>query len=57
MPNILRPRKRIIRFENINKYKRKLAKVYYIVKNDLNVYIDDTTNHGINNPIPISTSY
>ena len=55
--NILRPRKRATKFEDINKYRRKLAKVYYIVEDDLNVYIGDVTNHGINNPILIFTSY
>ena len=27
------------------------------MEDDLNVYIDDAINHGINNPISISTSY
>ena len=57
MSDMSRPRKRAIRFEDISKYKRKLARVYYIVKDDLNVYTDDAINHGINNLIPIFTSY
>ena len=57
MSDISKPRKRATRFEDTDKYRRKLVRVYYIVKNDFNVYIDDATNHGINNPIPISTSY
>ena len=57
MPNISRPRKRATRFEDTNKYKKKLVKVYYIVKDDLNVHINDIINHDINNPISISTSY
>ena len=52
-----RPRKRTIRFKDINKYRRKSARVYYIVENNFNVYIGDITNYGINNPIPIPTSY
>ena len=57
MFNILKPRKRAIRFEDSGKYKRKLIKVYYIVKDDVNVYIDNIINYDINNLIPISTSY
>ena len=57
MPDILRPRKRTIRFEDINKYRRKSAKVYYIIKDDLNVYTGDITNYDINNLISIPTSY
>ena len=57
MPNILRSRKRAIRFENSSKYKRKSAKIYYIVKDDVNVYINNVINYDINNPVPIPTSY
>ena len=57
MPNVLKPRKKAIRFEDTGKHRRKSARVYYIVEDDLNVYINDTTNHGINNPIPIPMSY
>ena len=57
MPDISKPRKRVVRFENINKYRRKLVRVYYIVKDDFNVYIGDATNHGVNNLISIFTSY
>ena len=57
MPNISRPRKKAIRFENSNKYRKKLVKIYYIVKEDINVYINNIINYDINNPIPISTSY
>ena len=57
MSDVSKPRKRIIRFEDTNKYKRKSVKVYYIVKDDFNVYINDIINYDINNPISISTSY
>ena len=57
MPDILRPRKRAIRFEDTGKYRRKLVRVYYIVEDDFNVYINDAINHGIDNPVSISTSY
>ena len=57
MFNLLKLRKRVIRFEDTNKHKRKSAKVYYIIKDDFNVYTDDATNYGINNLIPIPTSY
>ena len=57
MPDVSRPRKRAIRFEDSGKYRRKLVRVYYTVENDVNVYISNATNHGINNPIPIPTSY
>ena len=57
MPNILRSRKRVIRFEDISKYRRKSVRVYYIVEDDFNVYTNNIINHGINNPIPIPTSY
>ena len=57
MPDISKPRKRAVKFEDINKYRRKSARIYYIVEDDLNVYIDDVINYGINNSIPISTSY
>ena len=57
MLDMSRPRKRAIRFEDTNEYRRKLVRVYYIVKDDFNVYTGDITNHGINNPIPIPTSY
>ena len=54
---MLKPRKRIIRFEDTDKYRRKLIKIYYIVEDDLNVYIGDVINYDINNPVSISTSY
>ena len=54
---MLRPRKRAIRFEDIGKYRRKLVRVYYIVEDDFNVYINDIINYGINNPVSIPTSY
>ena len=57
MLNILKPRKKAIRFEDSNKYKRKLVKIYYIVKDDINVYINNIINYDIDNPIPITTSY
>ena len=57
MPDVSRPRKRAIRFEDIGEYRRKLVRVYYIVEDDLNVYINDIINYDINNFIPIPTSY
>ena len=57
MLNISKPRKRAIRFEDIGEYKRKLVRVYYIVKDDFNVYIGDVINYGVDNPVPIPTSY
>ena len=57
MPDVLKPRKRAIRFEDIGKYRRKLVKVYYIVEDDFNVYISDIINYDIDNPISIPTSY
>ena len=57
MPNIFKPRKKTIRFEDSDKYKSKSTRVYYIMEDDVNVYIDNTTNYGINNPISILTSY
>ena len=52
-----KPRKRAIKFENSGKYRRKLVKIYYIVKDDINVYTNNIINYGINNPIPIPRSY
>ena len=57
MPDILRSRKRAIRFEDSGKYRRKSVRVYYIVEDDVNFYISDIINYDINNPIPIPTSY
>ena len=57
MFDMSKPRKRAARFEDIDKYKRKSVKVYYIVKDDLNVYTGDATNYDIDNPISIPTSY
>ena len=57
MPDVSRPRKRATRFEDSGKHRRKLAKIYYIVEDNINVYIDDIINHGIDNLIPIPTSY
>ena len=57
MLNILRPRKKTIKFENNSEYRRKLVKIYYIVKDDINVYINNIINYDVDNPIPIPTSY
>ena len=54
---MLRPRKRAVRFEDSGKYKRKSVRVYYIVKDDVNVYIGNAINHGVDNPVLIPTSY
>ena len=52
-----KPRKKAIKFENSNKYRRKLVRIYYIIKDDINVCINNIINYDINNPIPIPTSY
>ena len=58
MPNMLKPRKRISRFEDyINELKRKLAKIYYIIKDKISTYTNNIINYKINNPILIPISY
>ena len=57
MLDMSRSRKRAVRFEDNGKYRRKLVRVYCIVKDDINVYIGNIINYDINNPVPIPTSY
>ena len=58
MPDILKPRKRASRFgDYIDKLKRKLARVYYIIKDRVSAYTNNTTKYRINNPILIPISY
>ena len=58
MPNILKPRKRILKFgDHTDKPKRKLARIYYIIEDKVSVYINNTINYKINNPILIHIFY
>ena len=58
MPDVSRPRKRASRFEDYtDEPKRKSARVYCIIKDKVSAYINDATNHGINNPILILIFY
>ena len=58
MLNISKPRKKVLKFGNYtDKPTRKLAPVYYIIKDEMSVYINNIINHRINNPIPIPISY
>ena len=58
MPNILRPRKKILRFEDYtDKLKRKLALIYCIIKDKMSAYINNIINYKINNFILIPISY
>ena len=58
MSDILKPRKRVLRFgDYTDKLKRKSARVYYIIKDKISVYINNIINHRINNPILIFIFY
>ena len=58
MLNISKPRKRILRFgDYMNKLKRKSARIYYIIKDKVSIYINNITNYKINNLILISIFY
>ena len=58
MPNLSKPRKRVSRFEDYtDKLKRKLARVYYIIKNKMFTYTNNATSHKINNFILIPIFY
>ena len=58
MPNILKPRKRILRFgDYTDKLKRKLTWVYYIINDKVSIYINNIINYKINNFILISIFY
>ena len=41
----------------INKLKRKSARIYYIIKDKVSIYINNIINYKINNLILISISY
>ena len=58
MPDVLKPRKKALRFgDYIDKPKKKLARIYYIIKNKISAYTNNTISHRINNFIPIFISY
>ena len=58
MPDMLRPPKRALRFEDyIDKLKRKSARVYYIIEDKISTYINNTINYRINNLILILIFY
>ena len=58
MPDVSRPRKRVSRFgDYTDKLKRKLVRVYYIIKNKMSTYINNTISYRINNPILIFIFY
>ena len=58
MPNVSRPRRRILRFgDYTDKLKRKLARVYYTIKNKMSTYINNVINYKINNLILILIFY
>ena len=58
MPDVSRPRKKISKFgDYIDKLKRKSARIYYIIKDEVSAYTNNTTNYKINNPILIPIFY
>ena len=58
MPNILKPRKKALKFEDYaDKLKRKSARVYYIIKNKISIYINNIISYKINNFILIPIFY
>ena len=58
MPNMLKPRKKALRFgDYTDKLKRNSARIYYIIEDEVSVYINNITNYKINNPILIPISY
>ena len=58
MPDISRPRKRASRFgDYTDELKRKSARVYCIIEDEVSVYINDVISYGINNLILISIFY
>ena len=58
MSDILRPRKRALRFgDYTDKLKRKLARVYYIIKDKVFIYTNNIISYKINNPILVSIFY
>ena len=58
MPDVSKPRKRVSRFgDYIDEPKRKSVRVYYIIKDKISAYTNNTTSYEINNPILISIFY
>ena len=58
MFNILRPRKRVLRFgDHTDEPKRKSVRVYYIIENKISIYTNDVISYRINNSILISIFY
>ena len=58
MLNMSKPRKRVLRFgDYTNKLKRKSARVYYIIKDKMSIYINNIISYRIDNPILILIFY
>ena len=58
MLNMLKPRKRISKFEDYtDKPKRKSARIYYIIKDKMSSYTNNIINYKINNFILIPIFY
>ena len=58
MPNILKPRKRVLRFgDYTDELKKKSARIYYITEDKVSIYINNVINYRINNLILISIFY
>ena len=58
MFNILKPRKRVLRFgDYTDKLKKKSARIYYIIEDEVSAYIHNIINYGINNFILIPIFY
>ena len=58
MLDMSKPRKRVSKFgDYIDKLKRKSARVYYIIKDEVSAYTNDVISYKINNFILISIFY
>ena len=58
MPNISKPRKRILKFgDYTDKPKKKSARIYYIIKDEVSAYTNNIISYRINNFILIFTFY
>ena len=58
MPDVSRPRKRASRFgDYIDEPKRKSARVYCTIEDEVSVYINDATSYGIDNSVLIPIFY
>ena len=58
MLNILKPRKKALRFgDYTDKLKGELARIYYIIKDKISIYINNIINYKINNFILILIFY